>query len=134
LQDLAALHKVDLQFLTSQFDSAYAHSWYHDKYTQGAFALYGPSQFNDLYPGLIQPTAGGLLHIAGEAASAHHAWIAGALDSATRAVGEVLISMKGPEYKKPSEWNLPQEVDLDLLTGQIALSEARFANRRPIKP
>jgi hypothetical protein len=67
---------------------------------------------------------------AGEAASAHHAWIAGALDSAKRAVAEVMIATKGPQFKKPSEWDLPQEVDLDLLTKHIALSQARFAKRR----
>jgi Flavin containing amine oxidoreductase len=133
LKDLAALHDVEIAFLVAQFDSAYSHSWYHDVYTQGAFALFGPAQFNDLYPGLIQPAAGGRLHIAGEAASAHHAWIAGALDSAKRAVGEVLISTKGPRFKDPSEWerDLPPEVDVDLLTKHIALSEARFAKRRP---
>jgi hypothetical protein len=122
---------VDIGILANQFVSAYSHSWDHDEFTQGAFALYGPSQFSDLYPSLIQPAAGGHLHIAGEAASAHHAWIAGALDSANRAVAEVLISTKGPEFKKPSEWELPQEVDLDSLIKHIALSEARFAKRKP---
>jgi len=128
--DLTVIHQVSLSFLQEQFVSAYAHSWYSDEYTQGAFALYGPSQFNDLYPGLCQPAAGGRLHIAGEAASAHHAWVAGALDSVSRAFAEVLISAKGPQFKTPEEWNLPHEVDLDLLTQQIAHSEQRFAKNR----
>ena len=36
------------------------------------------------------PAADGLLHFAGEALSARHAWVEGALDSAWRAVNEML--------------------------------------------
>jgi hypothetical protein len=38
----------------------------------GAFALFGPGQFSNLYPEVTKPV-GGLLHFAGEAASVHHA-------------------------------------------------------------
>jgi hypothetical protein len=35
--------------------------------------------------------------------------------------------MRGPKFKSPDDWHLPDEVDLDLLTKQIALSEHKFA-------
>lgn len=41
-------------------------------YLLGAFALFGPGQFNNLYPHVTKPV-GGVLHFAGEAASVHHA-------------------------------------------------------------
>ena len=42
------------------------------KFFLGAFALFGPGQFSNLYPEVTKPV-GGLLHFAGEAASVHHA-------------------------------------------------------------
>ena len=38
----------------------------------------------------MQPAAYGRFHFAGEVASAHHAWVAGALDSAVRVVDEII--------------------------------------------
>lgn len=64
--------------------------WNSEEYAQGAFALFGPSQFSELWPHIVEPAADGLLHFAGEATSYHHAWIVGALDSAYRAVWEIL--------------------------------------------
>ncbi|KAI0840792.1 L-amino acid oxidase [Hypoxylon sp. FL0890] len=63
-----------------------AYSWSHDPATAGAFALFGPGQFRNLYPYLTRPAADSKFHIVGEVASAHHAWIVGALDSAYTAL------------------------------------------------
>ncbi|OJD38025.1 l-amino acid oxidase [Diplodia corticola] len=63
----------------------HAYSWSHDSTAAGAFALFGPGQFRHLYPYLTRPAADGKFHMVGEASSAHHAWIVGALDSALAA-------------------------------------------------
>ena len=44
-----------------------------------------------MYGSLTAPAAGGRLHFAGEAISPRHAWVEGALDSAWRAVYEMLL-------------------------------------------
>ena len=44
-----------------------------------------------MYPELTKPAAKGNLHFAGEAASAHHAWVVGALESVDRAINEVFV-------------------------------------------
>lgn len=66
-------------------------TWFWDEHAGGgAFALFGPGQFKELYPTLLTPEFNGCLTFAGEAASVHHGWIVGALDSAYNAVLNVL--------------------------------------------
>ena len=67
----------------------YAYDWYGSPETVGAFALFGPGQFSQFYPEVTKPASGGNLHFAGEAASKHHAWVSGALESARRCVDEI---------------------------------------------
>lgn len=89
LRDLARLHARDMTYdsIKRSFTGIYnAYSWSHDPTTAGAFALFGPGQFRNLYPYLSRPAADSKFHIVGEAASTHHAWIVGALDSAYAAV------------------------------------------------
>ena len=57
----------------------------------GAFAFFGPGKFKDVYASLNAPASDGRLHFAGEALSVRHAWVEGALDSAWRAVAEMLF-------------------------------------------
>jgi monoamine oxidase len=97
------------------------HDWYADKYCQGAFALYGPSQFTELYPHMVQPAADGLLHFAGEAISVHHAWIIGSLNSAYRSVFEILEyeGLHAAKIELVRKWNKVEEVeygDFDVLS------------------
>ena len=68
--------------LLGMYVSHHAFAWSHDPYTGGAFALFGPSQFRNCYPKFAQTYCNGKFNICGEATSAHHAWISGALDSA----------------------------------------------------
>ncbi|PPR01358.1 hypothetical protein CVT24_006312 [Panaeolus cyanescens] len=96
-QDLSTLHNVPIQQLKDDTLDYHAFNWYANPYTMGAFALFGPGQFSTIYKSVIQPTARGRFHFAGEAASVHHAWIAGALDSATRVVNEIL-QLDFPEH------------------------------------
>jgi len=112
LNDLAKLHPfISLEKLHEQFYEMHAFDWYADPNYSGAFALFGPGQFKNLYPILSRPTADGNLHLIGEgtslsfpppstfpspftnpppATSTHHAWIVGALNSSYRGVYNML--------------------------------------------
>ncbi|KAK4464694.1 hypothetical protein QBC42DRAFT_220398 [Cladorrhinum samala] len=58
----------------------YSYDWSQDANAAGAFAFFRPRQFSTLWPKIIQPS--GNLVLTGEAASPHHAWVVGALESA----------------------------------------------------
>ncbi|KAK3374262.1 hypothetical protein B0T24DRAFT_679621 [Lasiosphaeria ovina] len=73
---------ITLEFLRSQYVTHHAYAWSHDPLTGGAFALFGPGQFKNVYPQFMHLFAGGKFALSGEALSAHHAWISGAIDSA----------------------------------------------------
>ncbi|GKT48204.1 putative bifunctional amine oxidase [Colletotrichum spaethianum] len=92
LHDLAMLHssvaspyEETLNLITRLYDTHHAYDWYRDSHMAGAFAYFGPCQFWDLYPAITKPNAFGQLYFVGEAASAHHAWVVGALESVVRA-------------------------------------------------
>ncbi|PPQ70504.1 hypothetical protein CVT24_013274, partial [Panaeolus cyanescens] len=89
-EDLSIMHDITVQQLKDDTLDYHAFNWYSNPYTMGAYAFFGPGQFSTIYKSVIEPTARGRFHFAGEVASAHHAWIAGALDSATRVVNEIL--------------------------------------------
>ncbi|ROV86981.1 hypothetical protein VSDG_10088 [Cytospora chrysosperma] len=93
LRVLALLHANDqmsydtlLQMLNEQYVTHHAWDWYKDQNTAGAFAYFGPGQFSNMWQEIIKPNAFGQLYLIGEAASAHHGWIVGALESVVRAV------------------------------------------------
>ncbi|PHS08585.1 MAG: amine oxidase [Kordia sp.] len=66
-------------------------TWFWDNHANGgAFALFAPGQFKNLYPTLLTPEFKGHLNFAGECCSVHHGWIVGALDSAYNAVNNIL--------------------------------------------
>lgn len=72
-------------------DGKTTRTWFWDERAAGgAFALYNPGQFKNLYPTLLTPEFGGCLNFAGECCSVHHGWIVGALDSAYNAVFNIL--------------------------------------------
>ncbi|KAK5996863.1 Putative bifunctional amine oxidase [Cladobotryum mycophilum] len=101
LQNLARIHAEHMTY--QRIKDAYlgvhnSYSWSHDPNTAGAFALFAPSQFSNLYPYLSRPAADSKFHIVGEAASSHHAWIVGALDSAYAAVFRFLYRYKLWDY------------------------------------
>ncbi|MCJ1413919.1 hypothetical protein MMC32_000244 [Xylographa parallela] len=73
----------------------HAYDWGADPFMSGAFAHFGPGQFSKMYSDIITPSAGGKLFIIGEAASKHHAWIVGALESAVRGVYQFLMRYQG---------------------------------------
>lgn len=90
LKELAILHKVSVDRLRDELIGFFPWSWSQDPYTMGAFAFFGPGKFENVYYSLNNPAGKGYLHFAGEAISVRHAWVEGALDSAWRAVHEML--------------------------------------------
>ncbi|KDR80293.1 hypothetical protein GALMADRAFT_242628 [Galerina marginata CBS 339.88] len=90
LRDLADIHDLTVDYLREQLIECKAWSWSHNPYTMGAYAFFGPGKFQNPYTSLNTPAANGFLHFAGEAISVRHAWVEGALDSAWRAVREML--------------------------------------------
>jgi len=116
MKDLAELHDIkeeDLQALRTGDNDYKVMDWNREPNQHGAFALFGPAQFTSLFPDMIEPEAGGLLHFAGEATSVHHAWIVGGLNSAYRSVLEILYYEK--MYDKRDElikkWGIVDEID-----------------------
>lgn len=100
LRDIARMHahQITYEEIKNSYTDHYAYEWGHDPHASGAFAMFGPGQFATLYPYLTRPTADAKLHIVGEAASAHHAWVVGSLESAYRAVHGFLERYKLYEY------------------------------------
>ncbi|KAH9955575.1 hypothetical protein BC827DRAFT_1378989 [Russula dissimulans] len=83
------LHKVDEDTLRKNTLDYRAFDWCHNPYTMGGWAHFGPGKFGLLYPSIVHAAGYGRFHFAGEVASHHHAWVAGALDSANRVVEEI---------------------------------------------
>jgi hypothetical protein len=110
----------------------YAYNWYENPRMAGAFAFFGPQQFSNLYNDVT--ASDGRYMIIGEATSAHHAWVVGALESAVRGVYQFLCTasenapdtaavwkaydaynnknVPGPFGPIPEEWNRPKDVRL----------------------
>ena len=95
-----------------------AQAWHSNPHHSGAYATFGPGQFRTLFPSLITPHADGRFHIAGEAASSSHAWVAGALDSAIRAVLMVLERYEAWDLQEWVEGNWGGCEDIDFAEGQ----------------
>lgn len=73
-------------------DGVKTKTWFWDQHAGGgAFALFAPNQFKNIYPVLLTPEFDGCLNFAGEACSVHHGWIVGALDSAYNSVYNILL-------------------------------------------
>lgn len=65
-------------------------SWDRHPWSGGAFAWFNPGQHTALHRHLLEPE--GRVHFAGEHASLTHTWMQGALESALRAVREILAA------------------------------------------
>ncbi|KAG1733554.1 hypothetical protein EDB19DRAFT_1855077 [Suillus lakei] len=97
LRNLADVHGADYIDLLNQYVDMHAWDWSDDPLTMGAFAFFGPGDFQDLYTSLTTSNKNQRLHFAGEVISTRHAWVVGALDSAWRAVYEYLLASKQPQ-------------------------------------
>lgn len=122
LRNLAEVHNIAYSFLLDQCLDIHAWDWNYDPLTMGAFAYFGPGDFQDLYTALSVPNANKRFHFAGEAISTRHAWVVGALDSAWRAVYEYLLASGQPQttiekffklWGKNIEWVYPSSRYVD---------------------
>ncbi|CAI7569856.1 unnamed protein product [Penicillium discolor] len=105
-RDLARMHASHAvpeskvyELIKKNYESHHAFDWDQNPNSVGAFAFFGPQQFRSSWGNIIQPQ--GDLHIIGEAASPHHAWVVGALESAVHAVHSWLLKHEAthPELK-----------------------------------
>ena len=76
------LPQLNFEDLYNMYETHHAWAWSQDPWTGGAFALFGPGQFKNVYPQFLELFCNKKFAMCGEALSAHHAWISGALDSA----------------------------------------------------
>ena len=136
------------QKIKSLYITHHAYDWNVDEYTAGAFAHFAPGQFSKLYPDLITPSAGGKLFIVGEAASKHHAWVVGALESAVRGVFQLLqqySGIKNDAVRKAREiledpknrdtlFGLPYEETHEIVKHQSFIAHVREEAKRTSRP
>ncbi|KAI0338506.1 amine oxidase [Trametopsis cervina] len=137
LDNLSQLHGVSREAMGPLLD-AFAYDWHNDPHARGAFALFGPGQFgqseqgNSLFASMKSPAGrNGRLHIAGEATSAHHAWVLGALNSAWRAVYNALGQLEPEERDSKraemvKEWGVPDEEDVKALVELAVLARYKM--------
>lgn len=117
----------------------HAYDWSKDEYSSGAFALFSPGQFSTLIPHLIRPASYGRFVIVGEHASANHAWIVGALDSALRGLKQILTRFNLEEEleKMIGEFNDVDELKQEQVAKQVIISmltEEQMAELRLGRP
>ena len=100
--------EVDIyKYFAGYNDGVTTKTWFWDQHAGGgAFALFNPGQFKNLYPTLLTPEFNGALNLAGECCSVHHGWIVGALDSAYNAVNNILEKMNATKHivKMQATW------------------------------
>ena len=102
--------------LNKSYIEHHAFNWQNHEFSSGAYGKFGPGQFSNLYCALSCPTADSRFHFVGEAVSAHHGWIVGALDSAHQAVINFLRRFNLKEYEdklKKIAWLQPEPDEID---------------------
>lgn len=123
-----------LQDLQKWYLEHHAWAWSHDpEAAGGAFALFGPGQFSQVYPLFQQGACDNNFFMCGEAVSAHHAWISGAIDSAGTAMLTWLAAKKCDDAMaelKRSPWagapgQVPDEMEERTLLGKVRLTSPR---------
>jgi monoamine oxidase len=92
IADLANMHDMPESDLSSLVVSYHVHDWYRDEFTRGAYGFFGPGQYSSLFGQIQRPAADGRLFIAGEVTSIYHGWVVGSLNSAFRAVHQMLLA------------------------------------------
>ena len=133
-----------LETIKSTYLEHHAYNWHEDEHASGGVAFFGAGQFQNVFPHLTTPSADGKLFIIGEAASAHHAWVVGALESALRGVFQFITryAQVYREYDEAMEWlhkdrkreavasedrpflPLPQSFETQMAKHQVVVSQA----------
>ncbi|OQE37336.1 hypothetical protein PENCOP_c010G05201 [Penicillium coprophilum] len=117
LRDLVQQHRqygITYEKLQALYLDHHAFCWGNSRLSSGAFALFAPGQFTNLYPSLSLPAADGKFHIVGEASSVHHGWVVGSLNSAYVAVYRFLLrhGQRRAIQKLEKNWGTVHELDL----------------------
>ena len=132
------------KIIKGEYLEHHAYDWGADPFMSGAFAHFGPGQFSKMYSDIITPSAGGKLFIIGEAASKHHAWVVGALESAVRGVYQFLMRYQGAnklEVEEAIKWlqsskNSPygpvpyEEENREQVRHQVYIADVRERSKR----
>ncbi|GJE93598.1 FAD/NAD-binding domain-containing protein [Phanerochaete sordida] len=130
IDDLVAVHRFNdfgPKVLEEEWEDAFLYSWNTDPNTMGAYAFFGPGQFPQMYRDLTCPAAGGKLHFAGEAISARHAWVIGALQASHRAVYQIIASSFPSKLDLLEQrWGLPEAWTHRSLMEQVAVTMEGF--------
>jgi monoamine oxidase len=132
LDNLAKMHGISVAQMGEVVDF-FAHSWFNDENALGAYALFGPGQFGDPNSDVLSPfvaikapAANGRFHFAGEATSAHHGWVLGALNSGWRAVYNALVGHKNQQELLIERWGIPDEENVRNLNELCGLAHNRM--------
>ncbi len=88
IAELSAIHPAIAE--PGMVDDDASMFWDSDRWTAGSFCEPGPGDHTDLFADTIRPD--GVVHFAGEHASYDPGWIQGAIESALRAVAEIVAS------------------------------------------
>lgn len=114
LHNLARLHsstdteyKELYQLPTEEYLDHQAYNWYADPSSVGAFTFFGPGHFRNMRPSVVQ--SNGKHIIIGEAASSHHGWVVGALESDVRGVCQFFADTPTLARPLPAEYDRPQD-------------------------
>ncbi|KAL9108531.1 MAG: hypothetical protein Q9227_006746 [Pyrenula ochraceoflavens] len=83
-EDYEHVRKMIMGEDNTNLQEIHAFDWTRNELSTGAFAWFGPGQFTNMFPDIVCTDSRHI--IIGELASAHHAWIVGALESAVRGV------------------------------------------------
>ena len=81
----------------------------------------------------MKPSSDSRFNIIGEAASAHHAWIVGALDSAVRGIYMMLERFGLHDLQKKLEMEFGCVEELDEATAKIQVELGRLKPKEPPK-
>ena len=93
VKDLSLMHPESADLIKQHCQGIQFRTFSTERFCRGSFAMFGPTQMDQLYPELIKPEMNNRLFFAGEHTDIHHAWIVGALNSAIRSVVQVLQSL-----------------------------------------
>ena len=123
--------RPSFETLAGLYESHHAWGWENDPWTGGAYALFGPGQFKNVYPQFQLLYCQNKFAMCGEALSSHHAWISGSLDSAyIKTVEFLLANNLTDEIEKLTEaifgggpGSVPEEMDDELVKWSILLGE-----------
>jgi hypothetical protein len=112
------------QTISDNWITHHAWDWSKDEFACGAFALFSPGQFSTLIPHLLRPASDGRFVIAGEHASANHAWIVGALDSSIRGLKQILtrLNLDEKREKMVKEFTDVDELNQEQVATQVLIS------------